>query len=99
MWGTDQAASVEPHGLSRLVRDIRVIETALGPFWAWLGVGEVPPAQTVIGAAIVVLAIVVNSLLGLHRWRRTRGMVAPAPEPAPEAEFSPSSARRRNRRE
>lgn len=30
MWGTDQAASVEPQGLIRLVRDIRVIEKALG---------------------------------------------------------------------
>ena len=30
MWGSDQAASVEPQGLIRLVRDIRVIETALG---------------------------------------------------------------------
>lgn len=30
MWGSDQAASVEPWGLMRLVRDIRVIENALG---------------------------------------------------------------------
>lgn len=30
MWGSDQAASVEPHGFARLVRDIRVIEKALG---------------------------------------------------------------------
>lgn len=30
MWGSDQAASVEPHGFARLVRDIRVIEMALG---------------------------------------------------------------------
>ena len=30
MWGTDQAASVEPGGLNRLVRDIRTIEQALG---------------------------------------------------------------------
>ena len=30
MWGTDQAASVEPGGLLRLVRDIRVIERAMG---------------------------------------------------------------------
>jgi N-acetylneuraminate synthase len=30
MWGTDQAASVEPHGVMRMVRDIRTIETALG---------------------------------------------------------------------
>ncbi|MCC6216265.1 MAG: N-acetylneuraminate synthase family protein [Polyangiaceae bacterium] len=30
MWGTDQPASVEPHGLCRLVRDCRVVESALG---------------------------------------------------------------------
>jgi len=30
MWGTDQAASIEPGGLVRLVRDIRVIESAMG---------------------------------------------------------------------
>ncbi len=30
MWGSDQAASVEPQGLMRLTRDIRVIEKALG---------------------------------------------------------------------
>ena len=30
MWGSDQAASVEPSGIIRLVRDIRVIERALG---------------------------------------------------------------------
>jgi N-acetylneuraminate synthase len=30
MWGSDQAASVEPQGLARLVRDIRTVEAALG---------------------------------------------------------------------
>ncbi|MFJ4175016.1 N-acetylneuraminate synthase family protein [Microbacterium sp. NPDC089696] len=30
MWGSDHAASLEPTGLEHLVRDIRVIETALG---------------------------------------------------------------------
>ena len=30
MWGSDQAASVEPHGLARLVKDIRAVERALG---------------------------------------------------------------------
>ncbi|MGP3985480.1 N-acetylneuraminate synthase family protein [Streptomyces sp. 3N207] len=30
MWGSDQAASVEPQGLQRLVRDIRTIEESLG---------------------------------------------------------------------
>ncbi|MEK7295477.1 MAG: N-acetylneuraminate synthase family protein [Actinomycetota bacterium] len=30
MWGTDHAASLEPGGLTHLVRDIRIIEAALG---------------------------------------------------------------------
>jgi N-acetylneuraminate synthase len=30
MWGTDQAASVEPGGLHRLLRDIRTVEKAFG---------------------------------------------------------------------
>lgn len=30
MWGSDQAASVEPAGVARLVRDNRVVESALG---------------------------------------------------------------------
>lgn len=30
MWGSDQAASIEPQGFMRLVRDIRIIEQALG---------------------------------------------------------------------
>ena len=30
MWGSDQAASVEPQGLARLVRDVRVITEAMG---------------------------------------------------------------------
>lgn len=30
MWGSDQAASVEPLGIQRMVRDVRVVESALG---------------------------------------------------------------------
>lgn len=30
MWGTDQAASLEPSGMTRLVRDIRLVEKAMG---------------------------------------------------------------------
>jgi len=30
MWGSDQAASVEPSGFTRMVKDIRSVETALG---------------------------------------------------------------------
>jgi len=30
MWGSDQAASLEPNGVTRLVRDIRLVETSMG---------------------------------------------------------------------
>jgi N-acetylneuraminate synthase len=30
MWGSDHAASIEPQGLERLVRDIRTVEMAMG---------------------------------------------------------------------
>jgi N-acetylneuraminate synthase len=30
MWGSDQSASLEPNGINRLVRDIRLVETSLG---------------------------------------------------------------------
>jgi N-acetylneuraminate synthase len=30
MWGSDQAASVEPQGMQKLVRDIRDVEMAMG---------------------------------------------------------------------
>jgi N-acetylneuraminate synthase len=30
MWGSDQAASLEPNGISRIVRDIRLVEQSMG---------------------------------------------------------------------
>jgi len=40
MWGSDHAASLEPQGLAHLVRDVRVIEQALGD-----GVKRVQPGE------------------------------------------------------
>jgi N-acetylneuraminate synthase len=42
MWGTDQAASVEPQGLMKLVRDIRVIEESMGTGVKQVTADEVP---------------------------------------------------------
>lgn len=42
MWGSDQAASVEPQGFSRLVRDIRTVEAALGDGQKRIYDSEVP---------------------------------------------------------
>ena len=43
MWGSDHAASVEPAGLERLVRDIRIIEEALGDGVKRVYPGELAP--------------------------------------------------------
>lgn len=40
MWGSDQAASLEPNGIMRVVRDIRLVEAALGD-----GVKSVLPSE------------------------------------------------------
>jgi N-acetylneuraminate synthase len=42
MWGSDQAASLEPNGMLRLIRDIRLIETSLGDGEKRLLAREVP---------------------------------------------------------
>lgn len=42
MWGSDQAASVEPQGFHRLVKDVRAIESALGDGQKRLYESEVP---------------------------------------------------------
>jgi N-acetylneuraminate synthase len=44
-WGSDQAASVEPQGLDRLVRDIRIIEQALGDGVKKVYEGELGPMK------------------------------------------------------
>jgi Sialic acid synthase len=43
MWGSDQAASLEPAGLEHLVRDVRIIETALGDGVKRVFPGELAP--------------------------------------------------------
>lgn len=45
MWGSDQAASVEPAGLQRLVRDIRVVERAMGDGVKKVYESELKPMQ------------------------------------------------------
>lgn len=43
MWGSDHAASLEPQGLERLVRDIRVLEVAMGDGVKKVFPGELAP--------------------------------------------------------
>lgn len=55
-----------------------LIETVLGPLWAWVGVGEVPGALAIVGGVIVVGAVAANSALGLVRARRRETAAARA---------------------
>jgi N-acetylneuraminate synthase len=43
MWGSDQSASLEPQGLEHLVRDIRIIEIAMGDGEKKIFPGELAP--------------------------------------------------------
>ncbi|MDR3201994.1 MAG: N-acetylneuraminate synthase family protein, partial [Bifidobacteriaceae bacterium] len=45
MWGSDQAASLEPAGLTRLVRDIRIVSQALGDGVKKIHPGELEPMK------------------------------------------------------
>ena len=47
MWGTDHSASLEPAGLQRLVRDVRIVEEALGD-----GVKQVYPSEIPVRAKL-----------------------------------------------
>lgn len=51
---------------STLAALIQTLEAPFGVFWAWIGVGEVPPVATVIGGALV-LSGVFGRLI--HDWR------------------------------
>ena len=43
LWGSDHAASLEPNGINRLVRDIRLVETSMGD-----GVKRIVPSEVPI---------------------------------------------------
>lgn len=45
LWGSDQAASLEPNGIMRVVRDIRLVETALGDGVKTVLPSEIPVMQ------------------------------------------------------
>lgn len=45
MWGSDQAASVEPQGFTRLVKDVRAVEAALGDGIKRVYDSEIPVMQ------------------------------------------------------
>jgi drug/metabolite transporter (DMT)-like permease len=45
---------------------ITLLETILGPLWVWLAIGEEPGARTLIGGAVVVGTLAMNTILLLR---------------------------------
>lgn len=44
-----------------------LLEVLLGPFWTWLGAGEVPAQATLMGGAVVVAALALNEIAALRK--------------------------------
>ena len=44
---------------------LALVEPVLAPLWVWIGFGEVPTAATLLGGAIIFLAIVSYSVLNM----------------------------------
>lgn len=53
---------------------IMLLETVLGPFWVWLGVGERPTPTMILGGSIVVVSLAVYLR---HQMRRKPAPVTP----------------------
>ena len=60
---------------------ITLLEVVLGPLWVWLALDERPSTLTLVGGAVVIVAIVIQT------------RAAPAPAPAEERCMLPSGWR------
>jgi drug/metabolite transporter (DMT)-like permease len=57
---------------------IGLLETALGPLWVWLALGEEPGPRTLIGGAMVLGAMLVHTALDFVSPRADAGIHSPA---------------------
>jgi len=82
---------------------ITLLEVVLGPFWAWVAVSEKPALTTVVGGAVVVAAVLLQTTgTGLSRTRASARRRGSRPTPAASPPPSPSdtaSGATRHRRE
>jgi len=49
---------------------LALLETVIGPFWVWLALGEEPGTRSLIGGAIIVLALLIHAIIRLRGIRR-----------------------------
>ncbi len=45
---------------------LALLEVLLGPLWAWLGAGEIPAQQTLMGGGVVLIALIFNGFLAMR---------------------------------
>ncbi|HEX2530168.1 MAG TPA: DMT family transporter [Burkholderiaceae bacterium] len=55
---------------------LALLEVLLGPIWAWLGAGEVPARETLVGGAVVLAALVANEFAAMRDARTDNVRVA-----------------------
>lgn len=70
-----QGARLIPSAFAAL---LGTAETILGPLWVWLFLGETPTPRTLVGGAIVLVAIVGYLLWQLSNHRKIRRLAPPA---------------------
>ena len=58
---------------------VALLETVLGPFWVWLAIGEAPSDAGLLGGAVVLGALVANTLV------ESRAAIAPSRPASPAA--------------
>jgi drug/metabolite transporter (DMT)-like permease len=58
---------------------ITLLEVVLAPLWVWIAISERPAPTAIVGGAVVVVAVV------LQTTQKTRSLVTPHPIVAPEA--------------
>ena len=49
---------------------LAMVEPVLAPIWVWMGVGEVPGLATIVGGAIIFMAITIDGILNIKSSER-----------------------------
>jgi drug/metabolite transporter (DMT)-like permease len=63
-----------PHLTSAQVGLLCLLEIILAPIWVWLAFAELPAPLSLVGAAVVLSALVVHSALSMRRSKLPIGM-------------------------